>query len=99
MTCSHGRPHRPLYLRGRLICTFFTTDGDQWNMTWVGNVSGNPSNSVQFYNQYNYFTGVVNASDYSCLDAGQSNFPYGYNYSNSYCPDNTNPYQIWALLQ
>ncbi|MFC1430257.1 ricin-type beta-trefoil lectin domain protein [Streptacidiphilus sp. N1-3] len=37
---------------------------DQWNMTWVGNLSGNPSNGVQFLNKE---TGNANGVYGVCL--------------------------------
>lgn len=42
----------------------FQNAQDQWNMTWVGNQSGNPANGVQFFNKE---TGNANGVHGVCL--------------------------------
>ena len=86
--------------------TWTYSDGDQlrllpcngsasqhWDMTWVGNGNGNPSNSFQFYNPS---TPSSNGGP-GCLDEGQSNVMYN-DPGPAYCTNPANKYQIWSMV-
>lgn len=70
---------------------------DQWNMTWVGNTAGNPSNSFEFFNQGRSGSSPITAT---CLDAGQSRllFQYDPQAGNTTCPNHGNRWQIWSMV-
>lgn len=67
---------------------------DQWNMTWVGNRSGNPSNGVQFFNQE---TGNAYGVYGGCLANTDGYLVPVKTYGNGYpvCQDQTSQIQIW----
>ncbi|MEU7168593.1 hypothetical protein AB0A70_28770 [Streptomyces morookaense] len=66
---------------------------DQWNMTWVGNVAGNPSNGVQFFNKTvtnKHIAGECLTNTTGLLDKVDR-------LSNGMptCQDPRNQYQVW----
>ncbi|SHN29730.1 ricin-type beta-trefoil lectin domain protein [Streptomyces yunnanensis] len=77
---------------------------DQWNMTWVGNSSGNPRNSWQFAN----YQADSNLNEVLCLDRGQDGHynqllwdqghPQGAPVARTTCYNHTNRYQMWNMV-
>ncbi|WP_265566174.1 RICIN domain-containing protein [Streptomyces hygroscopicus] len=75
---------------------------DQWNMTWVGNTPGNPSNSFQFLN-WQPSGPLSGRSEFDfCLDRGQAghanNMVFDIGQFRKTCDNHSNKWQIWSMV-